>query len=376
MSVEVGIINKNAVCLSSNSKTVIHYPLSSETPVGIMIYSSQYLMGTHWESLVNQFRSYINGAVYDTMKDYSDRLIEFIKENISLFDTEAQEVYFFEKYQRFIENLREKASGDQTKLQRILEYSYERLKQKERLNLFETINNKNKDGVERYSELLNEAIDQVFSDLDLGQYYRGILYNIGRYMFSRGTFDNQSSGVIIAGYGYKDLHPGVDVYEIDSVIDNILVYRTGLSRSCGSLTDGNIYHFMINNIVPLSEEIDFNFIVYLRSYFKKIFNAYNDYILNTFVHIEEYDKVNLANMKNSIIQSFESDLNDFIEENYVSKMLASINLMSTDEMLVVARAMINMLDFKVREHQDDILLNKKIQAVTISKMDGYIKHYD
>lgn len=94
------------------------------------------------------------------------------------------------------------------------------------------------------------------------------------------------------------------------------------------------------------------FRIYIRNYIERLMTAYTDHIVNTVESLEEYDKVNLRNTKNNILENFYNDFDSFITENYMSKMISSINMMSKDEMIEVGRSMINLIDFKARNSLD------------------------
>ncbi|MEM7180874.1 MAG: hypothetical protein AAF518_08170 [Spirochaetota bacterium] len=373
MSVQLAIINKNAVTLASNKKTIINIRLSEIDPVGIMVYGNPYLMGVHWESLISKYRDMYGDTFHNTLKGYSDEFMEFLQDSRELFLEESQEVYFYEKYSAFIKNLKEKSDHDKVKLQNIIEYTYERLKKKEKLNMFDVSNHSDGSGFRKYSQMVYDSIEDVFFEYELGDYYNDMLFNIGRYLFSRPSFDNQSSGVIIAGYGNKDLHPSIISYEIDSVIDNTLIYRQTLSRVCDALNDGNIYQFKFNNIIPLSEEIDFHFIVYIKTYIQRILNSYNTHIINTVPQLSEFESTALNNLKENIIDNLKKDFDSFIEENYVRKMLSSINLMSKGEMVMIAKALLHIIDFKEKNPNEGNLSARSLETVVISRMTGYKK---
>lgn len=373
MSVQLAIINKNAVTLASNKKTIINIRLSEIDPVGIMVYGNPYLMGVHWESLISKFRDKYGDVCHNQLKGYADEFMEFLQDSKELFIEESQEVYFYEKYSAFIKNLKEKSDHDKVKLQNIIEYTYERLKKKEKLNMFDVTNNTDEAGFKKYAQMVYDSIEDVFHEYDLGDYYHDMLFNIGRYLFSRPSFDSQSSGVVIAGYGNKDLHPSIIAYEIDSVIDNNLIYRQTLSRFCDAMNDGNIYQFKFNNIIPLSEEIDFNFIVYIKTYMQKILNSYNSHIINTLPQLTEFEITSLKNLKDNIVDNLKNDFDNFIEDNYVRRMLSSINLMSKEEMVLVSRAMLNIIDFKEKNPNEGNLSTRNLETVVISRMTGYYK---
>lgn len=248
MSVEIAIINKNAVTLVSNSKTIINRQLSEIDPVGIMVYGNPYLMGIHWESLIYMYKDSLKDEFFPKVEDYANHFIEFLQENVHLFSEDSQDAYFYEKYSKFIINLKAKAQGKVEVLQKLIEYTYEKLKKKDKINLFD-VYKREEEGESKYVQMLNDAIEHVFTEYDLGQYFKGMLFNIGRYIYSRGSSDNKSSGIIIAGFGHSDLHPTIVAYEVDSVIDNMLIYRNTISRSCDAFHDGNIYQFKLNNIL-------------------------------------------------------------------------------------------------------------------------------
>lgn len=71
------------------------FMLSRNAPVGIMIYDSGLFMGIPWSIIIKEFQKKIGDKRYDTLKEYLDEFIEFLKskEYLGELDDQMDGVY-------------------------------------------------------------------------------------------------------------------------------------------------------------------------------------------------------------------------------------------------------------------------------------------
>ena len=84
MTAEIGILNKSAVALATDSAVSIEkkdgykifntanklFMLSKYQPVGIMIFDSAEFMGVPWETIIKIYRKKLSKKVYEHLKQY------------------------------------------------------------------------------------------------------------------------------------------------------------------------------------------------------------------------------------------------------------------------------------------------------------------
>ena len=93
MTALVSILNKKAAVIAADSAVTITrgdntkiintatkvFRLSSKSPVGVMIYSSAEFMGIPWSVLFKLYRDKNSGKSFDTLKEYVDDFINFLR---------------------------------------------------------------------------------------------------------------------------------------------------------------------------------------------------------------------------------------------------------------------------------------------------------
>ena len=93
MTAEVAILNKGAVALAADSAATMStgtgqkilssankvFALSKHHPVGIMIYGSAQFMAIPWETIIKVYRKKLGDRPYDTLHEYAEGFIEFLK---------------------------------------------------------------------------------------------------------------------------------------------------------------------------------------------------------------------------------------------------------------------------------------------------------
>ena len=105
MTVEVAILNKDAVALAADSaatsigrsgaakifETMKLFALSKHAPVGIMVYSSAEVMDVPVETLIKVFRHQQKGKKpYGTLEEYAEVFKQYLLTDMEIFPAEAR----------------------------------------------------------------------------------------------------------------------------------------------------------------------------------------------------------------------------------------------------------------------------------------------
>ena len=105
MTSEIAVMNKEAVALAAdsaaswgNNKVFSSnkvFSLSKYAPIGIMVYGTAQFMEIPWEIIIKQYRNHLNNKIFDTVCDYANDFIKFIKESdMFSIDQERRYIYF------------------------------------------------------------------------------------------------------------------------------------------------------------------------------------------------------------------------------------------------------------------------------------------
>jgi len=111
MTAVIGILNKQGVALAADSAVTVMggnqkkiyntankiFTLSKFHPVSIMIYSSSSFMQTPWEIIIKLYRKKLSDNKFDTVSEYKDDFIHFLKEN-NYFTTEEGQLHNLKQF--------------------------------------------------------------------------------------------------------------------------------------------------------------------------------------------------------------------------------------------------------------------------------------
>ena len=107
MTAIVGILNKRAAVMAADSAVTVRndkgvkiyntatkiFSLSDEHPIGVMIYDNVEFMGTTWVLIFNLYRKERGGRACQSVQEYAEEFIRFLKEKEFYSNEESRENY-------------------------------------------------------------------------------------------------------------------------------------------------------------------------------------------------------------------------------------------------------------------------------------------
>ncbi len=257
MTVEVAILNRETAVLAADSAVTIFggnkvkvlnsvtkiFSLTEGTPVAVMYFGNGGLMGISWEIIIKLYKKDRGSNKYGTIKEYADNFLEYINtfdvymkkdyeekflaSTISNYLTQLRDIYLKEGIQSL---LNEKSVIDQSDVKKcVTELINNLYKEWDRCdcrykNKQELINRIRTE----YEKVIVSEIKEVFENLPLTEKSRSLLIDICSSIFvvSNNNYVNEhSTGIVICGFGEKEIYPSYSLLEIDSFVCNILNSR-------------------------------------------------------------------------------------------------------------------------------------------------------
>ena len=107
MTAVIAILNKSGLVMAADSAVTVNgfnskkiyntankiFTLSKFHPVGIMIYSSSNFMTTPWETIIKLYRKKIGSNAFDSLNDYKNDFIKFLRDNNFFTSLDSQKFY-------------------------------------------------------------------------------------------------------------------------------------------------------------------------------------------------------------------------------------------------------------------------------------------
>jgi hypothetical protein len=416
MTAEIALLNSEAVAIAADSAATVRdasgqkifssankiFALSQYYPVGIMIYGNATFMRVPWETIIKSYRAFLGKKKFGNLSQYSEHFIDYLKKEKKFFPREEQERffgssvygYFFAVIRREIENRIEdfvskkgeiKESDVKTILSEVIKRHYLRFKnEKAVVNDPEAVIKKI---LSKYSKLLKGIKDNVFEKLPFSNVesrYLNLIAGSIAIKFPKNLTHSGLSGVVITGFGEKDIFPCIESFTIEGVTDNILKYRKESSDRVDLNTSALIIPFAQQEMVfTFMEGVNKEYNNLIIEFISRIIKEYPEKIvgeLKTLKHKEREDlKGNLTESGINKLKDIISNLNAYRKKHFWAPIVKVVSFLPKDELASMAEALVNLTCLKKRITMEDETVGGPIDVAVISKGDGLIwmkrKHY-
>lgn len=427
MTAEIAIMNKSAIALAADSAVSSGakiynsvnkvFMLSKYEPIGIMVYDNASFMGIPWETIIKLYREKLDNKNKCIMYDYAYDFIKFIKKEF-MGKKEDQRRYFTEiiiakfyetlnllNFGRYVSDIVTKIdekhgrsylgdAEDRMSLifQFILEEEYEKLI-KEVSRKWGDMPHIPKRYVEvifeEYDDIIKNEISELSEVISLTDGSKQLLRDI-----AANSFYENVSGIVIAGFGKKELFPAIFTYIIAGAVDNKLKYMQNSKETSSIDFDKSAdiipfaQHEMVDaftrGVTPLYHE-------YSEDYLKKILDDYPTKILEIIDEIDDKSThkstitevrkkmEEIKEWRDNLIDDYNNNMEDKKEENYTD-ILNAVMALPKDEMALMAESLVHITSLKRKfTYREVENVGGAIDVAIISKGDGFVwfkrKHY-
>jgi hypothetical protein len=413
MTAEIAVMNKRAVALAADSAVTIQhrdgqkiyntanklFALSIQCPVGVMIYGNAELMNVPWETVIRVYQDEIGARKFDKLESYAKSFFSFLNRKNPLFPQVEQDknfqrtVYFYFMQVRaeiddaVREEIAKNGKAAQSKISEladgIVKKNFIAWKDAKKIKHFPK--NHRQRITSQYRSDISFSFKKIFEKLPLSRPSISKLRKIAIDIFCKDLFPDNSSGLVIAGFGEKETFPSVHSYQVDCVINNRLKYQK-IDKKCSRI------HFDNTAIVvPFAQEdVVFTFVEGTDPVYQRKVDAFVSKILRQY-HDEIIGKLNIKKIKKTKIskalldfgrkaeKDFQSRLNEHRRKNHVSPLLAVVEVLTKDELAGMAESLVNLTALKRKMSLGSETVGGPIDVAIISKGEGLIwikrKHY-
>jgi hypothetical protein len=411
MTAEVAILNRQAIALAADSAVTVTtfenkskifnsanklFALSHSQPVGIMIYGGAALTGIPWETLIKLYRQQLGQGSFPTVQEYSLNFIEFLTAHINLFTTEDRlDLIRSTAFQRFIEirentfeSIRAHFKGHEkitTRQVGDIFRKHVRTSYQDLQDLPYAHDFSEQDGnilIDQYSDEIKTISRQIFEEFSVTNKTQEQLLSIVSNSMVKDTFKRgRFSGVVIAGYGTKEVFPGLNTYEFECVVGQKIKYRVNLAKSCNNFYGARIIPFAQEDMVfTFVEGIDPGFDQFsvgaIQGTLEQYFNAM---IQASPVQNRTLIQEHMNELTQRLLQEFMAKTRQYRQEQHVDPILNMVGILPKDELASMAEALVNLTSLKRRVSTDAETVGGPTDVAVISKGDGFIwvrrKHY-
>ena len=408
MTAEIAIMNKEAIALATDSAVTMGqkvfisanklFALSKYRPVGIMVYGNASFMGIPWESIIKTHRNKLGEQKFDTLEKYADEFISFLDNGNPLFPETEQKKHLSEitllyfgsikgdiekRAETIVEEKGEISKGQVRKIvSDVIEDHLDRLKNTEILPSIPE--NHARNTIRKYGNAIDKIRKEVFEELPLSPSMVNKLRNIGASLFSKDMFRVNASGVVIAGFGEKDIFPSLKSFDIEGVLNNRLKHREGSSGKINFENAATIIPFAEEKMVAIfMEGIDPDFQTQIENDLSEMFGEYPEIIVESIQKFDDSEKKELKKklkkISNEILEDYQEQMATYRRRNYVDPVINVVSMLPKDELAGMAEALVSLTSLKRKVTTAAETVGGPIDVAVISKGDGFIwvkrKHY-
>lgn len=417
MTAEIAILNRNAVAMAADSAVTLQlaggqkiyntvnklFALSKYRPVGVMVYGSGDFMRIPWETIIKMYRADLFDKKYASLEEYASDFINFFERENILFPenlqnesaTEYLRYGFYQLRQRIDKKaetiIQEIGSIDEGQVRALVrEKTVEFLAELEKLEDLPTFGPDDLAACAgKCEENIRNAIEEIFEKLPVGECAEQ-LQRAGALILCKRFARRDYSGVVIAGYGEKDVFPTLLSYECECVINNKLRYvetnhvKVGTTPKTviawvGPFAQREMVNRFMEGVDPKYREAVEAYVSALLSqgYPNKIAEALGGKIS---AELQESVRKELVELGQRLAKDFTERLQGYRQTQFISPVIDSVASLPKDELAAMAESLVNLTAFKRRMtsvETDTVAL--PIDVAVISKGDGFIwikrKHY-
>lgn len=413
MTAQIAVMNRVGLALASDSAVTVDvgesrkiftsanklFRLSKTRPVGIMIYGNAELLQVPWESIVKSYREVLGDNSFPTVSGYADDFLKFINDSSPDLFSELSQNEFVETsvdaiFEYILEGIKEKVRGILSKNGKITDAQSGKVVKDHIQSMkrrwedtpyaegFETL--AAQAVLSKYRTVIDKAIRRTFQQLPLANVDKDGLRLVAQNVLTKTVPDRLhhlgTSGIVIAGFGEKEIFPALHSFDLDGVVDNRLHYWKGGYVRIGGEISASIRAFAQDDmVIAFMEGANPEYIGAEEVVLKTIFQLYSEEVLKiarscgcSSVDDIRRLQTGLRKLGRNINRQAESRLKRFRQFQFTDPVVAVVDVLPKDELAAMAESLVNLTSFRRRVSLQDETVGGAVDVAVISKGDGFI----
>lgn len=394
MTVEVGVLNKHGVALASDSAVTIGngrgyyntanklFELTRDQPVGIMIYNNASFMGCPAEVIVKEYRKRIGTNKFDTLKEYWNDFMNYLKDFVIEYNINDKE-YLIDNICEFLEDMdvllkntiegfiKEIEENEEFKFTD--EHEYEKLINDRILKAVSEVREvmegtaDDDEFLEIKEKIICEIKEDIIDKLDLiiefkiEDQVKEILINACYGIITKKINHPNFTGFVVAGYGDKEIYPGLISAEISGCYFGKLKVSQIDEAQIDDRNRAAIIPFAQDDVIKtFMNGMDYNFM-----------DRINNVIMNNKIICNmDIDK----SCRESILEDIDKEFSKFSYNYHWGPMINTVASSPKEELSQMAETLVNLTSFRRKMNMDEMsqTVGGPIDVAIISKGDGFI----
>jgi hypothetical protein len=384
MTAEVAIMNTMGIAMAADSAVTLGvgktyntadklFALSKYHPVGIMMYSSSTMMGIEWETIIKSYRDSLGQKAFDTLSEYAGDFISYLTKFPYI--TEEQMVDYMKSVgfgvfnhvlSWFWDDLHKEFDGkepiEQDRIDTVFNAALKEIKDTLKKTGDEKQIRVDEDFIDRNIEAIKEMAGLVFEKYPLTKKQISDLVTIYKMNFRKCGWIDSSTGIVIAGYGEREIFPTIHEFEVGGKIGKSLLYFNEDIDTINHTHNASICPYAQTEMVhQFAKGIDPDFGYGIIDKADAILKSLSGLL-------KDSDKAK-AEKLTELLKTY---IDDTIDKVYVKPILDIVGSMQKSELAAMAEAMVNLTALKRHVTNDPETVGGPVDVAIISKGDGFI----
>jgi len=412
MTAEIVIMNKEAVALAADSAVSLVtgpaenpqkiftsvnkiFGLSGNHTVSLMIYNNASFLGIPWEPIITRFGESLGPSPLPTLADYAERFLSFLKSEQELITADIEKQYFSSVIYTYYLSFRQIFQQNALEIIRVqgvisedqigdivaekIHEVYTKITRAESVpGVDQSLIN---DLYTAYDDITTRAIAEVLEQLPIPDLARAQLKEIPFLLFGKfaGILDPVSqnfSGMVIAGFGEKEIFPSLVTYAIEGRLSGALKYKEIENKKITLETGAYVIPFAQREMVDIfMSGIDPRLTDALVESLSEIFHEYPQAIIDSIETMNDAEKSNLKTQfqpkSDELVVRISSYMNNYRASNVVPIINVVISLPKT-ELAAMAESLVNLTSLKRKVSLQAETVGGPVDVAVISKRDGFV----
>ena len=385
MTAEVAIMNTQGIALAADSAVTLGtgktyntadklFALSKWQPVGIMMYSSASIMGIEWEIIIKSYRDFLGSKSFDTLAEYAGDFINYLSK-FPYFGEAQMEKYLesvcFDVFSHvlnwFLDDLHTEFDGKQdieeSAITGVFNAALKKIKEKIQAADDEKQLKVDMDYIDDHSEVVNKMIGIVFENYKPSKKQAAELTTILKINFQKCGWIDNYTGIVIAGYGAREIFPGTYEFLVSGKLGKSLIYFNEESDTINGVDfTASINPYAQTEMVhQFAKGIDPDFRLAITGKIKQMLHAIAPVL-------SENDKAKME----PLTELMTGYIDEMIDSAYKGPVLDIVACMQKSELVAMAEAMVNLTALKRHVSTDSETVGGPVDVALITKGDGFI----
>jgi hypothetical protein len=424
MTAEVAVLNKLGVAMAADSASTVGSKVSNAAnkifafcrneSVGVMTYGLAEFMGAPWETLIKLCREQLGQSCRDSIGEYADALLEFLRNQEDVSSKDAEVAHVKTLIGRFLsaisrtarQNLFNKPVGEDLSLTAMRQHAQESLNEaiKQWRGWFEdgwTATNISAESGSRIAlqnqDFVREISNKLFREdfpfgVDHSSFQDSLmeLSGIRLAKINPNSPDSLLSGVVIVGFGRKQVFPAIRELQLEGFVDGQLKFcserssEVTLSRKSLICPFAQARDALETSLSGVAGDYK-NFVLqYVGAIYRQIPEAVAKQAGEA---VPELTSEQLSQVRHRLasvygiaqLTEFAKELNEVEQEQYRDPVLQVVAMLSVPELAALAEALVNLAALRKKLSPQTETVGGPTDVAVITKCDGFIwvkrKHF-